>query len=54
MKGYEEGHDDSRVSLLLGRRVDVNRVVMDDIDRGIMKKMVTWCQRRKVLLGWVN
>ena len=54
MKGYEEGDDDSRVSLLLGRRVDVNREVMDDIDRCIMKEMVTWWQRRKVLLGWVN
>ena len=54
VKGYEEGDDDSRVSLLLGRRVDVNREVMDDIDRCIMKEMVTWWQRRKVLLGWVN
>ena len=54
VKGYEEGDDDSRVGLLLGRRVDVNREVMDDIDRCIMKEMVTWWQRRKVLLGWVN
>ena len=54
VKGYEEGGDDSRVSLLLGRRVDVNREVMDDIDRCIMKEMVTWWQRCKVLLGWVN
>ena len=49
-KGYEEGDDDSRVRLLLGRRVDVNREVMDDIDRCIMKEMVMWWQRRKVLL----
>ena len=54
VKGYEEGDNDSRVSLLLGRRVDVNREVMDDIDRCIMKEMVTWWQRRKVLLGWIN
>ena len=32
VKGYEEGDDDSRVSLLLGRKVDVNREVVDDID----------------------
>ena len=46
--------DDSRVCLLLGRRVDVDREVMDVIDRCIMKEMVMWWQRRKVLLGWVN
>ena len=38
VKGYEEGDDDSRVSLLLGIRVDVNREVMDDIDRCIMRE----------------
>ena len=55
MKGYEEGDDDSQVCLLLGRRVDACEwEVMDDIDRYIMKEMVTWWQRRKVLLGWVN
>ena len=32
-KGYKEDDgDDSLVSLLLGRRVDMNREVMDDID----------------------
>ena len=54
VKEYEEGDDDSRVCLLLGRRVDVDREVMDVIDRCIMKEMVMWWQRRKVLLGWVN
>ena len=54
VKEYEEGDDDSRVCLLLGRRVDVDREVMDVIDRCIMKEMVIWWQRRKVLLGWVN
>ena len=54
MKEYEEGDDDSRVCLLLGRRVDVDREVMDVIDRCIMKEMVMLWQRRKVLLGWVN
>ena len=54
MKEYEEGDDDSRLSLLLGRRVDVDREVMDDTDRCIMKEMVMWWQRRKVLLSWVN
>ena len=48
VKKYD-GDDDSRV-----RRVDVNGEVMDDIDRCIMKEIVTWWQRRKVLLGWVN
>ena len=54
VKEYEEGDDDSRVCLLLGRRVDVDREVMDVIDRCIMKEMVMWQQRRKVLLGLVN
>ena len=54
MKEYEEGDDDSRVCLLLGRRVDVNREVMDVIDRCIMKEMMMWWQTRNVLLGWVN
>ena len=54
VKEYEEGDDDSRVCLLLGRRVDVDREVMDVIDRCIMNEMVMWWQRRKVLLGWVN
>ena len=54
VKEYEKGDDDSRVCLLLGRRVDVDREVMDVIDRCIMKEMVMWWQRRKVLLGWVN
>ena len=30
------------MNLLLGRRVDVNRKVVDDIDRCMMKEMVTW------------
>ena len=42
VKEYEEGDDDSRVCLLLGRRVDVDREVMDVIDRCIMKEMVMW------------
>ena len=42
------------MSLLLGRRVDVNREVMDDNDRCIMKEMVKWWQRHKMLIGWVN
>ena len=54
VKEYIEGDDDSRVCLLLGRRVDVDREVMDVIDRCIMKEMVMWWQSRKVLLGWVN
>ena len=54
MKGHEEGDDDSRLSLLLGRRVDVDREVMDDTDRCITKEMVTWWQRCKVFLSWVN
>ena len=53
VKEYE-GDDDSRVCLLLGRRVNVDREVMDVIDRCIIKEMVMWWQRRKVLLGWVN
>ena len=37
VKGYEEGQLSE-----LGRRVDVNRKVMDVIDRCMMKEMVTW------------
>ena len=48
------GEGEQFSSLLLGRRVDVDREVMDVIDRCIMKEMVMWWQRRKVLLGWVN
>ena len=54
VKEYEEGDDDSRVCLLLGRRVRVDWEMMDVIDRYIMKEIVMWWQRRKVLLGWVN
>ena len=32
----------------------MDREVMDVIDRCIMKEMVMWWQRLKVLLGWVN
>ena len=35
VKEYEEGDDDSRVRLLLGRRVDVDREVMDVIYRQV-------------------
>ena len=38
VKEYKEGDDDSRVCLLLGRRVDVDREVMDVIGRCIMPK----------------
>ena len=32
----------------------MNREVMDDIDRCIMKEMVKWWQMCKMLFGWVN